>query len=128
MLSLTVVGVYTHTLVHAGSCSRDFLSFCLQSFLRRTNLQSELCDFCHSHRLDAVVAMTISFNDQSDEPVRQLAVYSSSSRYRQEVSVVVGIRTRIRFKIRITLDIRIDLEDLIKIKIRIRFIFGLELV
>ncbi|XP_070778338.1 exopolyphosphatase PRUNE1-like [Enoplosus armatus] len=58
----------------------------LDSFLRRKNLQQELCDFCHSHRVDAVVAMTISVNDQSDEPVRRLAVYSSSLQYRQEIS------------------------------------------
>ncbi|XP_038580286.1 exopolyphosphatase PRUNE1-like isoform X2 [Micropterus salmoides] len=58
----------------------------LDSFLRRENLQQQLCDFCRSHRLDAVVAMMISFNDQSDEPIRQLAVYSSSSQYRQEIS------------------------------------------
>ncbi|KAI3359020.1 hypothetical protein L3Q82_015404 [Scortum barcoo] len=58
----------------------------LDLFLRRENLQPDLCDFCQSHQLDAVVAMTISFKDQSDEPVRQLAVYSSSSQYRQEIS------------------------------------------
>ncbi|XP_074469842.1 exopolyphosphatase PRUNE1-like isoform X1 [Sebastes fasciatus] len=58
----------------------------LDLFLRRTDLQQELCHVCHARRLDAVVAMTISFNDQSDEPVRQLAVYSFSSQYRQEIS------------------------------------------
>ncbi|XP_042362955.1 exopolyphosphatase PRUNE1-like [Plectropomus leopardus] len=58
----------------------------LELFLHRVNLQQELCDICHSHRLDAVVAMTISFNDQSEEPIRQLAVYSSSSQYRLEIS------------------------------------------
>ncbi|XP_076610200.1 exopolyphosphatase PRUNE1-like [Chaetodon auriga] len=58
----------------------------LDLFLRRRNLQEDLCDFCHSHRLEAVVAMTISFNDQSDEPVRQLALYSPSSQHRQQIS------------------------------------------
>ncbi|KAM9340651.1 exopolyphosphatase PRUNE1-like [Symphorus nematophorus] len=61
----------------------------LDSFLRRKNLQQELCDFCLSHRLDAVVAMTISFSDQSDEPVRQLALYSSSSQCRQQISLAL---------------------------------------
>ncbi|XP_018542153.1 exopolyphosphatase PRUNE1 [Lates calcarifer] len=58
----------------------------LDWFLQRKNLQQELRDFCQSHRLDAVVAMTISFNDQSDEPVRQVAVYSSNLLYGQEIS------------------------------------------
>uniref|UniRef100_UPI003AAF46DE exopolyphosphatase PRUNE1-like n=1 Tax=Centroberyx gerrardi TaxID=166262 RepID=UPI003AAF46DE len=58
----------------------------LDLFLQRKSLQQELCEFCHSRRLSALVAMTISFNDQSNEPVRQLAVYSSSSLYRHEIS------------------------------------------
>ncbi|KAM3858562.1 exopolyphosphatase PRUNE1-like [Diretmus argenteus] len=58
----------------------------LDVFLQRKCLQQELCEFCHSLRLGALVAMTISSNDQSHEPLRQLAVYSSSSLYRQEIS------------------------------------------
>ncbi|XP_071356139.1 exopolyphosphatase PRUNE1-like isoform X9 [Trachinotus anak] len=58
----------------------------LDLFLQRTNLQQEICHFCQSHHLDAVVAMTISFNDQSDEPVRQVAIYSSNLLYRQEIN------------------------------------------
>ncbi|CDQ80748.1 unnamed protein product [Oncorhynchus mykiss] len=52
-------------------------------FLQRKSLQRELCEFCHKHRFGAVVAMTISFNERS-EPHRQLAVYSSSTLYREE--------------------------------------------
>ncbi|XP_035537371.1 exopolyphosphatase PRUNE1 [Morone saxatilis] len=66
------------------SVSSVFMS--LDSFLCRKNLQQELYDFCLSRRLDAAVAMTISFNAQSDDPVRQLALYSSSSLYRQQIS------------------------------------------
>ncbi|XP_030266427.1 exopolyphosphatase PRUNE1-like isoform X2 [Sparus aurata] len=58
----------------------------LESFLHRKNLQQELQDVCLSHRLDAVVAMTISFNDQSEKPVRQLALYSQSAQYRRQIS------------------------------------------
>ncbi|XP_038828400.1 exopolyphosphatase PRUNE1-like [Salvelinus namaycush] len=57
----------------------------LDVFLQRRSLQQELCEFCHKHRFGAVVAMTISFNERS-EPHRQLAVYSSSTLYREEVS------------------------------------------
>ncbi|XP_024255155.1 exopolyphosphatase PRUNE1-like [Oncorhynchus tshawytscha] len=57
----------------------------LDMFLQRKSLQRELCEFCHKHRFGAVVAMTISFNERS-EPHRQLAVYSSSTLYREEVS------------------------------------------
>ncbi|KAM4629984.1 exopolyphosphatase PRUNE1-like [Polymixia lowei] len=58
----------------------------LDCFLQRLTLQQELCEFCHARRLGALVAMTISFSGQSDEPLRELAVYSSSSLYRQEIS------------------------------------------
>ncbi|CAB1351065.1 unnamed protein product, partial [Coregonus sp. 'balchen'] len=59
--------------------------FVQQMFLQRRSLQQELCEFCHKHSFGAVVAMTISFNERS-EPHRQLAVYSSSTLYREEVS------------------------------------------
>ncbi|XP_072536139.1 exopolyphosphatase PRUNE1 [Salminus brasiliensis] len=57
----------------------------LESFLQRKRLQQELCEFCHKYSYNLVVAMTISFID-SKEPFRQLAVYSSSTLYRDEVS------------------------------------------
>ncbi|KAM6972860.1 LOW QUALITY PROTEIN: exopolyphosphatase PRUNE1-like [Aplochiton taeniatus] len=57
----------------------------LEMFLQRRALQQELCEFCHKHQLGLLVAMTISFNDNK-EPFRQLAVYSSSTLYRLEVS------------------------------------------
>ncbi|KAI4895297.1 hypothetical protein NFI96_011137, partial [Prochilodus magdalenae] len=57
----------------------------LDSFLQRQRLQQELCEFCHKHSYNLVVAMTISFIDNK-EPFRQLAVYSSSTLYRDEVS------------------------------------------
>lgn len=60
------------------------------------------------HHLDALVAMTISFSDQSEEPVKHVAVYSSNLTYRQEVGVMVsGVRIRIRFKIGIVNKINI---------------------
>ncbi|KAG5842731.1 hypothetical protein ANANG_G00180820 [Anguilla anguilla] len=57
----------------------------LDAFLQRRFLQQELCEFCHKHCFDLLVAMTISFNENS-EPFRQVAVYSSSTLYREEVS------------------------------------------
>ncbi|XP_052003750.1 exopolyphosphatase PRUNE1 [Xyrauchen texanus] len=57
----------------------------LEAFLQRRGLQQDLCDFCHNHNYNLVVAMTISFIDNK-EPFRQLAVYSSSSVYREEMS------------------------------------------
>ncbi|MFT7811233.1 protein prune homolog [Arapaima gigas] len=57
----------------------------LEAFLQRRGLQQELCEFCHKHRFSLLVAMTISFNE-NNEPFRQLAVYSSSTLYREEVS------------------------------------------
>ncbi|XP_052434619.1 exopolyphosphatase PRUNE1 isoform X1 [Carassius gibelio] len=57
----------------------------LESFLQRRGLQQDLCEFCHNHNYNLVLAMTISFIDNK-EPLRQLAVYSSSTVYREEMS------------------------------------------
>ncbi|XP_051999542.1 exopolyphosphatase PRUNE1-like [Xyrauchen texanus] len=57
----------------------------LEAFLQRRGLQQDLCEFCHNHNYNLVIAMTISFNDNK-EPFRQLAVYSSSTVYREEMS------------------------------------------
>ncbi|XP_066577501.1 exopolyphosphatase PRUNE1 isoform X2 [Amia ocellicauda] len=57
----------------------------LEEFLRQPGLQQELCEFCHKHRYGTLVAMTISFNERN-EPFRQLAVYSPSTQYREQVS------------------------------------------
>uniref|UniRef100_A0A8C2CAE1 Prune exopolyphosphatase n=1 Tax=Cyprinus carpio TaxID=7962 RepID=A0A8C2CAE1_CYPCA len=57
----------------------------LEAFLQRRGLQQDLCDFCHNHNYNLVVAMTISFIDNK-EPFRQLAVYSSSTVNREEIS------------------------------------------
>ncbi|XP_060725744.1 exopolyphosphatase PRUNE1 [Tachysurus vachellii] len=56
----------------------------LEDFLQRKSLQQELCEFCHKHNYNLVVAMTISFIDNK-EPFRQIAVYSSNTRNRDEV-------------------------------------------
>ncbi|XP_017334001.1 exopolyphosphatase PRUNE1 isoform X2 [Ictalurus punctatus] len=56
----------------------------LEDFLQRECLQQELCEFCHKHNYNLVVAMTISFIDNK-EPFRQIAVYSSSTHNRDEV-------------------------------------------
>ncbi|XP_060778359.1 exopolyphosphatase PRUNE1 isoform X1 [Neoarius graeffei] len=56
----------------------------LEAFLQRECLQQELCEFCHKYNYNLVVAMTISFIDNK-EPFRQIAVYSSSTRNRDEV-------------------------------------------
>lgn len=57
----------------------------LEDFLQRSGLQQDLCEFCHSHNYNLLLAMTISFKDNK-EPFRQLAVYSSSTVYREEMS------------------------------------------
>ncbi|XP_029928684.1 exopolyphosphatase PRUNE1 isoform X1 [Myripristis murdjan] len=57
----------------------------LEEFLQRSELEAELSSFCQRLGLDLLIAMTISFSD-SKEPFRQLAVYSHSALYRQEVS------------------------------------------
>ncbi|TRY86386.1 hypothetical protein DNTS_012150, partial [Danionella cerebrum] len=53
--------------------------------LERRGLQQELCEFCHHHNYNLLVAMTISFHDNK-EPFRQLAVYSPSTVCREEMS------------------------------------------
>ncbi|XP_036395411.1 exopolyphosphatase PRUNE1 [Megalops cyprinoides] len=57
----------------------------LEAFLQRQCLQQELCEFCHKHHYSLVVIMTISFKDKK-EAFRQMAVYSSSTLYREELS------------------------------------------
>ncbi|XP_063054756.1 exopolyphosphatase PRUNE1 isoform X2 [Engraulis encrasicolus] len=57
----------------------------LEAFLQRRSLQQELCEFCHKYKYNLLVAMTISFSE-NNEPFRQLAVYSSSTLYRDEMS------------------------------------------
>ncbi|XP_061103354.1 exopolyphosphatase PRUNE1 [Conger conger] len=57
----------------------------LEAFLQRRGLQQELCDFCLKHSYSLVITMMISFNEKK-EPFRQLAVYSSSALYREEMS------------------------------------------
>ncbi|KAK6471367.1 exopolyphosphatase PRUNE1 [Huso huso] len=56
----------------------------LEAFLQRSGLQQELCEFCHKHRHAALVAMTISFSD-GNQPYRQIAVYSYSTRLREQL-------------------------------------------
>lgn len=57
----------------------------LEAFLQRRGLQQELCEFCHKHKYNLLVAMTISFKE-NNQPFRQLAVYSSSTLYREQLS------------------------------------------
>ncbi|KAI1886017.1 hypothetical protein AGOR_G00209710 [Albula goreensis] len=60
----------------------------LEAFLQRRGLQKELCDFCHKHSYSLVIAMAISI-DEKNEPTRQLAIYSSSALYREEMSLAL---------------------------------------
>lgn len=60
----------------------------LEEFLQRRGLQQDLCEFCHNHNYNLLVAMTISFIDNK-EPFRQLAIYSSSTVYREEICKVL---------------------------------------
>lgn len=53
----------------------------LQDFLHLPNLEEELRAFCQQRGYDALLAMTISFN-QRNEPARQLAVYGPRTELR----------------------------------------------
>ncbi|XP_061462814.1 exopolyphosphatase PRUNE1 isoform X2 [Rhineura floridana] len=50
----------------------------LQAFLHRPGLEDELCAFCQQRSYDALLAMTISFNERN-EPFRQVALYSQNA-------------------------------------------------
>ncbi|XP_053134264.1 exopolyphosphatase PRUNE1 isoform X2 [Hemicordylus capensis] len=56
----------------------------LKAFLGRPGLEQELRAFCQQRCYDALLAMTISFNE-SKEPFRQLAVYSQQAELRTAV-------------------------------------------
>lgn len=55
-----------------------------QDFLRRPGLEDDLLDFCVKAGLDLMVLMTIAFT-ASQEPIRELAVYSPTAACREEV-------------------------------------------
>ncbi|KAG5856527.1 hypothetical protein ANANG_G00008880 [Anguilla anguilla] len=57
----------------------------LEAFLQRRGLQRELCEFCDRHGYSLVITMMVSINEKK-ELFRQLAVYSSSTIYREEMS------------------------------------------
>ncbi|KAM4601036.1 exopolyphosphatase PRUNE1 isoform 2-T3 [Polymixia lowei] len=57
----------------------------MEELLQRANLEEDLSAFCQKHGYDLLLAMTISFKDNK-EPFRQLAIYSHSALYREEVS------------------------------------------
>uniref|UniRef100_A0A803TLT2 DHHA2 domain-containing protein n=1 Tax=Anolis carolinensis TaxID=28377 RepID=A0A803TLT2_ANOCA len=56
----------------------------LPVFLDRHGLEEELHSFCQQEGYDLLVAMTISFNE-SNEPFRQIAVYSTRTDLREAV-------------------------------------------
>lgn len=56
----------------------------VQDFLQRAGLEAELLDFCLKFGLDLLLLMTISFTE-SQEPIRELAVYSHNTTCREEV-------------------------------------------
>ncbi|XP_075186024.1 exopolyphosphatase PRUNE1 [Anomaloglossus baeobatrachus] len=61
----------------------------MEAFLRREeNVESELWDFCHRHRYNVIVAMSIAFTS-ANEPRRQIAVYSQQGALRAVVSSVL---------------------------------------
>ncbi|XP_040267374.1 exopolyphosphatase PRUNE1 [Bufo bufo] len=60
----------------------------IEDFLRRTNLEKELQDFCRRHHYNVVVAMAIAFTS-ANEPKRQIAVYSQQGPLRAAVSKVL---------------------------------------
>ncbi|XP_030043374.1 exopolyphosphatase PRUNE1 [Microcaecilia unicolor] len=56
----------------------------LEAFLPRKDLHQDLRTFCQRHGYDILVTMMIAFNE-SQEPFRQLAVYSRDERIRESV-------------------------------------------
>lgn len=58
----------------------------LQDFLQGAELEAELSAFCLKFGFDFLVLMTISFSE-SQQPIRELAVFSHSHTCRQQVAV-----------------------------------------
>lgn len=57
----------------------------LEKFLQRADLEAELTAFSHKYGFDLLLMMTISFTE-SNEPIRELAVFSLSTTCREQVS------------------------------------------
>lgn len=58
----------------------------LEDFLQGAELEAELSGFCLKFGFDLLLLMTISFTE-SQEPIRELAVFSHSATCRQQVSL-----------------------------------------
>lgn len=58
----------------------------LEDFLQRAELEAKLSGFCLKFGFDLLLLMTISFTE-SNEPIRELAVFSHSATCREEVSL-----------------------------------------
>lgn len=56
-----------------------------QDFLQRPGLEDDLSDVCVKAGLDLLLLMTISFTE-SQQPIRELAVYSPTAACREEVA------------------------------------------
>ncbi|KAG8450001.1 hypothetical protein GDO86_016620 [Hymenochirus boettgeri] len=56
----------------------------LEDFLQKEDIESDLRSFCHRHQHNVLVAMAITFN-RSNEPMRQVAVYSQREEFRKSV-------------------------------------------
>lgn len=72
-------------------CSAQLASLCDgvcvcggQDFVQRAGLEDDLSDLCLKLGLDLLLLMTISFT-HSQEPIRELAVFSASAACREEV-------------------------------------------
>lgn len=59
-----------------------------QVFLQRPGLEDDLSDFCVKFGVDLLLLMTVSFTE-SQEPIRELAVYSPNTACREEVPPVL---------------------------------------
>ncbi|XP_066465163.1 exopolyphosphatase PRUNE1 isoform X2 [Eleutherodactylus coqui] len=57
----------------------------VEEFLRRKDVERELQDFCQRHNYNAVIAMSIAFTS-TNEPMRQMAVYSQQGALKTMVS------------------------------------------
>ncbi|KAK5873412.1 hypothetical protein PBY51_018455 [Eleginops maclovinus] len=58
----------------------------LKDFLQGAELEAELSAFCLKFGFDFLLLMTISFSERQ-QPIRELAVFSHSNTYRQQVGV-----------------------------------------
>ncbi|XP_054638421.1 exopolyphosphatase PRUNE1 isoform X2 [Dunckerocampus dactyliophorus] len=67
------------------SLAMSVLYLPLEVFMQRAELEVELSQFCHKFGFEVLVMMSISFTE-GNEPIRELALFSHSVPYREQLS------------------------------------------